>query len=242
MAGTAKIEPLDRLKVADAIAAQLSRMISAGDYESGEKLPAERQLSEQFGVGRSSMREALRSLASEGLVRIEHGIGVFVADPSKRRDGHSGLLVLGDYTVPELFEVRLPLERQAAGLAAERISADELAHLRNVLAEAADPATSDDRFIELDAELHRTIAAASRNPLLVSVVASMEAHFFTYSHQVFTLHDRRSRAHRGHEMIVDALSAGDVTAARHAAVTHIREVEADIVAHLAAHTAEPRTP
>lgn len=233
MAGTAKIEPLERLKVADAIAAQLSRMISAGEYESGEKLPAERQLSEKFGVGRSSMREALRSLASEGLVRIEHGVGVFVADPSMRRDGQSGLLVAGDYTVPELFEVRLPLERQAAALAAERISADELAHLREILAEAADPATSDDRFIELDADLHRTIAGASKNPLLVTVVASMEPHFFTYSHQVFTLHDRRSRAHRGHEMIVDALAAGDATAARKAAVAHIREVEADIVAHLA---------
>lgn len=236
MAGTAKIEPLERLKVADAIAAQLSRMISAGEYESGEKLPAERQLSEKFGVGRSSMREALRSLASEGLVRIEHGVGVFVAEPTERRDGRSGLLVVGDYTVPELFEVRLPLERQAAGLAAERISADELAHLRDVLAEAADPATSDDRFIELDAELHRTISAASKNPLLVSVVTSMEAHFFTYSHQVFKLHDRRSRAQQGHEAIVDALARGDASAARDAAVAHIREVEADIVAHLAALT------
>lgn len=234
MAETAKIEPLERLKVADVIAAQLSRMISAGDYESGEKLPTERQLSEQFGVGRSSMREALRSLASEGLVRIEHGIGVFVADPSERRDGHSGLLVVGEYTVPELFEVRLPLERQAAGLAAERISADELTHLRKVLAEAADPQTSEDRFIELDAELHRAIAGATKNPLLVSVVASMETHFFTYSHQVFTLADRRARAHRGHEVIVEALAAGNVAAARDAAVAHIREVEADIVAHLTA--------
>lgn len=234
MAETAKIEPLERLKVADVIVAQLSRMISAGDYESGEKLPSERQLSERFGVGRSSMREALRSLASEGLVRIEHGIGVFVSDPSERRDGHSGLLVVGDYTVPELFEVRLPIEREAAGLAAERISADEVAHLRKVLAEAADPPTSDDRFIELDAELHRAIATATKNPLLVSVVASMEAHFFAYSHQVFTLPDRRARAHRGHEVIVEALAAGHVAAARDAAVAHIREVEADIVAYLTA--------
>lgn len=233
MAGTTRIEPLERLKVADAIAAQLSRMISAGEYGSGERLPTERQLAEQFGVGRSSMREALRSLASEGLVRIEHGVGVFVGEPSARKHGRSGLLVVGDYTVPELFEVRLPLERQAASLAAERISADEIAHLREVLAEAADPVTPDDRFIELDAELHRAIAGASKNPLLISVVASMEAHFFTYSHQVIDLHDRRSRAQQGHEAIVDALAAGDAAAARKAAVAHIREVEADIVAHLA---------
>lgn len=227
-----KIEPLSRLKIADAVAAQLGRMITSGDYESGQKLPAERILSEQFGVGRSSMREALRSLAGDGLVRIEHGVGVFVADPSERRDGSTGILVVGEYTVPELFEVRLPLEREAAGLAAARITSKEISTLRAILTKAADPSTSDEEFISLDGDLHRTITQAARNPLLLSVMRSMEPHFFAYSRQVFTLENRRSRAHSGHERIVDAVALGDVGAAQQAAVSHIRDVEEDIGAYL----------
>lgn len=227
-----KIEPLGRLKIADAIAAQMGRMITSGAYESGQKLPSERVLSEQFGVGRSSMREALRSLAGDGLVHIEHGVGVFVAEPSERRDGNTGILVVGEYTVPELFEVRLPLEREAAGLAAARITSKEISALRVILTKASDPSTSDEEFIGLDGDLHRTITQAARNPLLLSVMRSMEPHFFTYSRQVFTLDDRRSRAHRGHERIVDAVALGDVGAAQQAAVSHIRDVEEDIVAYL----------
>lgn len=227
-----RIEPVLRLKVADAVAAQLGRLIAGGDYGPGEKLPPERDLAEQFGVGRSSMREALRSLQADGLVRIGHGIGVFVADPSQRRDGNAELLVVGDYTVPELFEVRVPLERDAAGLAARRITAPEAERLRGILAKASEPGVSDDDFIKLDAELHRAIAEVTKNPLLVSVMKSMEPYFFTYSHAVIALPGRRAHAHEGHVGIVDAVIGRRVRDARSAAVRHIRDVERDIVTHL----------
>lgn len=227
-----RIEPVSRLKVADAVAAQLGRLIESGQYAPDEKLPPERVLSEQFGVGRSSMREALRSLQADGLVRVEHGIGVFVGDGSRRNDMSSGMLRAGDFTVPELFEVRLPLERDAAGLAARRITAPESARLRDILEEAGDPGISDDAFIKLDAQLHRTVVEATKNALLLSVVQSVEPLFFTYSHQVMALPGRRSTAHEGHRRIVDAVTGRRVGEARAAAVAHIRDVERDIVTHL----------
>jgi GntR family transcriptional repressor for pyruvate dehydrogenase complex len=226
------IEPVNRLKVADAVAAQLGRLIEAGEYKPDEKLPPERVLSEQFGVGRSSMREALRSLQADGLVRVEHGIGVFAVDKSRRGDRGSGMLRAGQFTVPELFEVRLPLESNAAGLAARRITVQEGERLRAILEEAGDPALSDDAFIKLDAQLHRTVVEATKNPLLLSVVQSIEPLFFTYSHQVMTLPGRRAKAHEGHIRIVEAVIGRRVREARAAAVAHIRDVERDIVTYL----------
>ena len=226
------IEPVSRLKVADSVAAQLVRLVTSGSYQPGERLPPERVLAVQFGVGRSSMREALRSVEADGLLRIEHGVGAFVQERGRRNGADRGMLVAGDYTVPELFELRLPLERDAAGLAARRVTGDEVEQLRAILFEAGEPATTDERFIELDAELHRTIARATRNTLFADVLASMEPLFLTYSRQVMFLPDRRARAHAGHERIVDAIARHQVREARAAAVSHIRDVERDIVSHL----------
>jgi GntR family transcriptional repressor for pyruvate dehydrogenase complex len=228
----AGIEPVRRLKVSDSVAAQLEQLITGGGYQAGEKLPAERVLAEQFGVGRSSMREALRLVEATGLVRTEHGIGVFVADTSKRLPGLSELLVVDDFTVPELFEVRLPLEREAAGLAARRISPADAQELERIIQAAADPGLTDTQFIELDAELHRTIAEASNNRLLVKLMCSIEPFFFSYSHRVIGLPERRAVAHAGHCKIVEAILGKRVRDAQNAAVTHIREVERDIVMHL----------
>lgn len=226
------IEPVSRLKVADSVAAQLIRLVSSGSYKPGERLPPERVLALQFGVGRSSMREALRSVEADGLLRIDHGVGAFVQEREQRNGVDRRLLVAGDYTVPELFELRLPLERDAAGLAARRITAEEIETLSEILAEAERAKTTDDRFIELDAELHRTIARATKNALFVDVLCSMEPLFFTYSRKVMALPDRRARAHEGHERIVDAIVRHQVREARAAAVSHIRDVERDIVSHL----------
>lgn len=226
------IEPVRRLKVADSVAAQLIRLVSSGSYKPGERLPPERVLALQFGVGRSSMREALRSVEADGLLRIDHGVGAFVQEREQRNGVDRRLLVAGDYTVPELFELRLPLERDAAGLAARRITAEEIETLSEILAEAERAKTTDDRFIELDAELHRTIARATKNALFVDVLCSMEPLFFTYSRKVMALPDRRARAHEGHERIVDAIVRHQVREARAAAVSHIRDVERDIVSHL----------
>ena len=223
------IEPVRRLKVADAVAAQLAQLIRADKYDAGQRLPAERVLSEQFGVGRSSMREALRSLEADGLVRVEHGIGVFVVDRQKRQSARNALLIDDNYTVPELFELRLPLESEAAGLAARRITARESQELKEILRQADNPDLSDEEFIALDAALHRLIISATKNPLLEAVMTSVQPLFTAYSRGVIELPDRRAKAQRGHRKIVEAVTSRRVRDARSAAVAHIRDVERDIV-------------
>lgn len=227
-----RIEPIRRLKVADSVAEQLELMITRGDYAPGDKLPPERVLAEEFGVGRSSMREAIRVVEANGLLRTDHGVGVFVVSNTRRPADLSQVLLTDEYSVQELFEVRLSLERDAAGFAAQRITAAEAGELQGIIAAAAEPGLSDDAFVALDAELHRTIARITKNTLLLRLFETIEPLFVVYSHRVIGLPGRRETAHAGHCAIVEAVVGNRVRDAKSAAVRHIREVEREILAHL----------
>ena len=230
------IQPVQRLKLSDAVAAQLERMIIDGNYAVGAKLPPERQLAEQFGVGRSSMREALRTVESSGLLRIDHGVGVFVVSDSKSKPAlDSESLVVDGYTIPELFEVRLAFEREAAGLAAKRITAREAEELQALLRRGERRGITNEEFIELDAALHMAIVRATKNKLLVGVFQTIQPVFVAYSRRVIDLDGRRDTAHQGHRRIVDAVVGRHAADARRAVVRHLREVERDLVQRLAGH-------
>lgn len=224
------IRPVARFKISDSVAAQLEQLISDGAYSPGERLPSERVLSEQFGVGRSSMREALRVLEARGLVTIAHGIGVHVSerDPA----GPSSLLVLEGCTVPELFEVRRALECPAAASAARRVTPAEAATLRQLLAEMDDPALSDADYVEKDAELHRAIMLATHNALLIQVYETTRHLFVEYSARVIRFPGRRTTAHEGHAAIVDAIVGRRPQLAQKAMSAHLLAVEQEIVENL----------
>jgi GntR family transcriptional regulator, transcriptional repressor for pyruvate dehydrogenase complex len=227
------IKPVRRLKVSDSVAAQLELLITQGVYEIGERLPAERDLAERLGVGRSTMREALRLVEAGGMLRIAHGVGMFVISDSKRPEhGRSLLLVDNEFTVPELFEVRSALERDAAGLAARRITPAEAENLKSILAAAEGPDVDDDEFVRLDALLHRTIAEITKNGLLLRITDSIGNPFVRYSHQVIGLPGRRETAHAGHRAIVAAIIERKAAKAREAALGHLRWAESDVVAFL----------
>lgn len=226
------IQPVRRLKVADAVAAQLEELILQKHYAVGERLPSERTLAEEFGVGRSSMREALRLVESAGLVQTHHGVGVFVVSTARRNDGLASMLVFDDVTVSQLFEVRRTLERETACLAARRRSDAAAETLRELVETMGDDRLSDEEFVDLDARFHLAIADATNNPLYAQLMASLRPLFLTYSRRVIELPGRRHTAHIGHAAIVDAVAAKRVRDAGSAALRHIRDVEADIVTHL----------
>ena len=240
MAETAsRIERVERLRVSDSVAAQLTQLITKGVYAVGEKLPPERVLADEFGVSRSSMREAIRSIEASGLVNSNHGVGVFVVSNTVASQAGSDLLVFEGFTVPELFEVRRMMERDAAGLAARRITPGYASELQDILSRCADPDLPNEEFVKLDFKLHQTIAKASKNGLLATIYGSLEPMMVKYSHRVIDLPGRREDSHRGHTKIVDAVVAGRVREAQNAAVAHIRDVERDIAKNIAQPTATP---
>ncbi len=225
------IRPVARFKISDSVAAQLEQLIGDGAYKPGERLPSERVLSEQFGVGRSSMREALRVLEARGFVSIAHGVGVHVTEPPTSGDPRS-LLVLQGCTVPELFEVRRALECPAAASAAKRVTPAEAAALKSLLSEMGDPGLSDAEYVEKDAELHKAIMLATHNALLIELYESTRHLFVEYSARVIRFPGRRSTAHEGHVAIVDAIVHRRPQIAQKAMSAHLLAVEQEIVENL----------
>lgn len=239
-AGERRIRPVPRFRVSDSAAAQLEQLIRAGVYSGGDKLPPERELSEELAVGRSSMREALRVLEARGLVTIVHGVGVFVEEAHSEIDGLAHFLVLEECTIPELFEVRRALECAAAALAAKRIAQSDAVRLKATLVACNDPGLSDAGFIEKDAELHLAIMLATRNNLLIRIYESTRRLFVEYSVRVMQLPGRRASAKREHAAIVDAIVSKRPAAAQAAMRAHLEAVEHDIVAYLDAGALRPK--
>jgi GntR family transcriptional repressor for pyruvate dehydrogenase complex len=227
----ARIEPVQRFKISNTVAAELEEMIMGHSYAVGDKLPSERALAEQFSVGRSSMREALRILEERGLVSIVHGVGVFVASDSSP-EVREWLTLGQDCSIPELFEVRLPLECDVAALAAKKVTPDQAERLRQCLAAEAEPGLSDHEFILRDQAIHLEIVRTTANRLYIRLYERIADLLTMYSERVIVFPGRRETAHAGHAAIVEAIVNGRPDDARTAMKQHLHAVESAINEHL----------
>ncbi|HEX6535938.1 MAG TPA: FCD domain-containing protein [Gemmatimonadaceae bacterium] len=161
--------PLARRRLVDAVIEHLQEEISLGRLAPGERLPTEGELTASLGVSRTTVREAVAALAHAGLLDVRQGDGTYVraraaaAESLDRRLQRAAIL--------HVYEVRRPLEEEAARLAAERRSESDVAGLRRLLAErdAARALGDTSRAVELDVEFHAGIALASKNPVLADV-------------------------------------------------------------------------
>src|SRR5438876_2102775 len=162
MAGT-NYQPLDRRKVYEQIAEQLLGQIGSRALKPGDALPPERELTESFGVGRSSIREALRMLESQGVITAANGGAFVVADAANPLNSSLRLLFTLDERagMHDLFELRRILECEAAALAAERRSDVHLEQMDAAVREmdaALAGSGSGDRFIDADLSFHLAVA------------------------------------------------------------------------------------
>jgi GntR family transcriptional repressor for pyruvate dehydrogenase complex len=160
----------------ETIAAKITELISSEDLKPGDRLPTEHELSEQLGVSRTVVREAVKVLVATGLVYTRRGSGLYVANraSSLHMTVLDSLMPADPTQVISLYEFRLMLEPTAARLAAERITPHELRELREVVALNRQSAETQQRqqFRETDAALHRVIAEATHNPFLASTIAT----------------------------------------------------------------------
>lgn len=223
-------------KSCDVLAERLRRQIVDGAYPPGAALPTERELVAATGLSRGSVREALRILEAQGLVRTRPGRygGTVVAKPSHEMLGshiHSFAKV---HAVPlhALVEARQALEPMIAYLAAKNRTAEDLAELQAISARL-DAAAVDDvpRFLEENARWHSALAAASHNDLLRAFTASISTLMLEVSRiENFAAQDVRQLVTNAHRRILQAIVAQDAETARRRSE---RDVEA-YVQHLAA--------
>lgn len=224
------------MSLTDRAMARLRELIQSGELPPGSRLPPENQLAADLGVGRNIMREAVRALVAARVLEVRRGNGTFVTslEPRILLEGISGAVELlqGD-TMLELTEVRRLFEPAATGLAATRISADQLAEVKGHL-EAMRAAADDVELLNKhDAAFHSAVVAATGNETLSTVLDGISSR--TVRARVWRGlidADAAGRTLREHEAIYLALVAGDAIQAQAAALMHITTTETWLRAHL----------
>lgn len=187
------------------IATQIGREISEGRILPGDKLPTEHLLAKNFGVSRSVIREAIAQLRNEGLVETRQGVGAFATDIERR----SGLRIeQGDLSDRQsfrsLYQLRVPLEVEAAGLAAVHHTSGDMARLDETLERMTGAEKWTDQGIVADLAFHRALAAATQNEYFLL--------FIGFIAERISLAINTARAHAVLEEIVE------ITIAEHVAI------------------------
>jgi GntR family transcriptional repressor for pyruvate dehydrogenase complex len=201
----------------DRITATLRDAIVSGKYAPGGQLPPGKELGLHFGVSITVVREALSRLKADGLVASRQGKGVFVPKDTKARPFR---LEPGGTkrSLSDIFELRMGVEVQAAGLAAERRTSRDLALMAKYL-KAMQPAQEKfEEALAADLAFHRTIAEATRNPLIVGFMQFLQPHL----HEAIALaratsakrSDTEAEAYQEHVDIYEAIAAKDVPLAQ----------------------------
>ena len=210
---------------AAAVVAHVRQLIDSGTLGPGARLPPERDLAREVGVSRPTVRAGLRTLAALGVVRSRRGSGTYIPDgpPTLGADALSFLAALHKFTQDDVYEARRILEVGAAGLAAERATPDQLATLADEVAGLFASLNERQVFLVHDINFHRSIAAASGNPIVASLVEMVSLLF--YERRRATAEraiDRNLRdAADSHRQIYQAVRAHDVDAARRAMNDHL---------------------
>jgi GntR family transcriptional repressor for pyruvate dehydrogenase complex len=165
-----------RVRSFDDVLAQLREAIFSGRIRPGDRLPGERQLSEEFGVGRPTLREALRSLEAVGIIEVRPGKGggSYAVTPSESilGDALAALVNLRGASLEDLAEFRLDFEGENASWAARRADASDLAALERLVAEARTAAATQATLEEvagIDVRWHETLARATKNRLRIGI-------------------------------------------------------------------------
>lgn len=222
--------PIQSSKVYERIAAQIEQRILNGELRSGDRLPTERELSEQFQASRTAVREAMKSLAQKGLIDMRPGRGTIVIDGTSQAVQHSLSLVLKlgqtDRTV-NLVEVREILEPEIAALAAARATEEDILALRAAVAMMDSNMHNAAAFIAADNDFHQTLAKATQNVIILTLVNSIVALLSEQRKHIFTVSGGPERGQMHHKLLLDAIIQHDCEAARAAMRSHLAQVRQD---------------
>jgi GntR family transcriptional regulator, transcriptional repressor for pyruvate dehydrogenase complex len=210
---------------------QIRAAILDGEFGPGDRLPTEATLARDFGVSRSTVREALRSLAEAGFIATSPGAtgGSFVAGidhhalSAQLGEGVGNILRMGSLTYAELAAVRLMLEIPSARLAARFHTPEHLVELDRIIDEQKRVEPGPSRR-DLNARFHATVADASGNRLLAAIISALHWASPVLAQQAISA-DVSRRSARHHLRVVAAIRAGDEAAAEAAMRDDVREFE-----------------
>jgi GntR family transcriptional regulator, transcriptional repressor for pyruvate dehydrogenase complex len=216
--------------LADRVTRRVMDLIAQAALKPGDRLPSERDLGDQFGVSRTVVREALRSLAAMGVLDVRSGSGVTVARVDVERASEALRLYVqgsqgnvGGVTYEQINDVREMIETRVARIAARSASDEDVAKLVSIHDEFC--ARSDDPEIasQLDVAFHRAIAESVHNPLFLVMLDSIEPVLLEIRRRVAGVPGRPDRAMQAHALILRRIREGDPEKAELAMTEHLEE-------------------
>lgn len=222
--------PVQVIRLYEQIVEQIEQQILTGQLQPGQQLPSERELAEQFGASRTSVREAIRTLREKGLVEVHPGRGTFVVNNHSQGIRQSLGWVLRANPAKgfaDLIEVREILEPEIAALAAERAAETHVEALREAIARMDAAMDDAEAFIEADSDFHITLAEAAGNELLSLMLDTIVDLLHELRMRIFHVPGGPERGQYYHKRLLAAIEARDPEQARELMRAHMKQVRED---------------
>lgn len=215
---------VQRTSMADQAAGVLLGRIRAQEWALGARLPGETTLAAQLGVGRSTVREAIRQLAGRGVLTARQGAGVFVAALDAREDWDA---VLQRADIVSVIEARTAIESEAAALAAARRTANDLRAIRRAVKVRGERRTDIEEHVDADLAFHRAIVVAAANPILTELFDGFTPRLRQTMIAMLRIRSAFGSAedHAAHERLADAIAAGDAVHAARLSGEHLASLK-----------------
>jgi GntR family transcriptional regulator, transcriptional repressor for pyruvate dehydrogenase complex len=225
------LRAIKKTRIHEEVFNQIHELIKQGRLRARDQLPSERELAETFKVSRTSVREALRALETQGLIVSRTGAGNFVADlPVESLIGPLARLLIDEKkALADVFEMRKLIEPHIAALAAERASRKDIAQLKRIVAKQIRAVGRGESGVEADAELHLSISRATRNQALQKLVSGLMEMLSRSREESLQTDKRRASSIATHRRIVAAIEKHDRSKARSEMLRHIEQVEESVL-------------
>lgn len=208
---------------------RLKAMIHGGSLSPGDRLPPERELSDLLSVSRSTLREGLSVLRSEGYAEVRRGVGggTFVADLQRAYARWLSTMAADDALLREIIDLRTAVECQIAWLAADRRDDTLLVRMRSCL-DVDGAVLTTPEFREIDSQFHGLLAEAAASDRLTSLMLSARGELFTPASALLTSNQTIVRSHGEHLDILCAVERGDSQAASKVMRVHLQSTFDDV--------------
>jgi DNA-binding FadR family transcriptional regulator len=217
--------PIERRNTYELVAESLLTLISDRHLKPGDPLPTERELMQHYGVGRSSVREALRMLESKGLITGSSGAFTVANFRNPLNDSLSLLLAVEEGSLRELFEVRRILEGEAVTLATERCDESHLDRMRAATELMRENLGDQAAYIESDVAFHLTIAEATQNRLILHLMHAIRDQLERALGSIYRIPGSPERSVEDHGLIIAAMAERNPDDARAQMRDHLARVE-----------------
>jgi GntR family transcriptional repressor for pyruvate dehydrogenase complex len=213
------------------VAEQIQKLIAQGQLKPGDRLPPERELATRFGVARSSIRDAVRTLEVMGILEPRQGAGTVVRDLSADSlvVPLATVLVRKRELVSELLDVRRMLEPGLAARAAKNATVEEVLQLEDILRRQAEKMGRGQPTIEEDSEFHYAIGRAARNSVVLKVLDVLMDLLRESRARSLQAPGRPERSYAGHMRVLRAIKRRDPAAAEKAVRKHLEEIESIVM-------------